>query len=680
MSKPVKRPSLLKRFVMRFQRQAAFSAFLPASRYDWQREVGDGWDSSVVSAPLGWLCRTFPESPLMAEQLRDGSWEMMDSHPAVDLLHRPNPFFSGELLWMATILSLYADGNAYWIKAQDAQLRTIELWWVPTALMEPKWPRDGGEFISHYEYKPDTNAIRLEVDQVVHFRMGIDPNNIRKGLSPLKAVLREIASDNEASNFAASLLRNMGVPGLIVSPDGDAVVEDDDLDDAKNALAEHFTGDRRGKPFVAGAPTKVQQFGFNPQQMDMRTLRRLPEERVTAAIGVPAIVAGLGAGLDRSTFANMAEAREMAYESTIIPLQRIVLADLNHQLMVDFEPDLNRVRLRFDLSDVRVLQEDENKKIERKLKELSGGAITVAEYRRETGRDAGPEHDVYLRPFSVVEVPVGGLPAVEPKSSAAPKRAARSATKATRAQQELMRELLRKEQHWAGVFTSELNQAFMLLGEDAEREYLELVGKSRKTAHEDEALADLITARMRNHDFNREALKGAFEGHYTRVMDDTVQTVNDVISLGVSLPDETARRIVAEGGKRVGLIDIDKSTRSAIFRSLEAGRAAGEGPREIARRIRDEVPAGRFTNAGPQYRSQLIARTETKYAQNVSAMEAYRESPVVTGLLAFDAQGSGDSDPECMSRDGMTFTFEEADVELATEHPNGTLSFAPVMG
>jgi hypothetical protein len=79
---------------------------------------------------------------------------------------------------------------------------------------------------------------------------------------------------------------------------------------------------------------------------------------VTAVLGIPAIVAGLGAGLDRSTFTNMAEAREAAYEAGLIPMQRILGEDIRFQLLADFGDDPFAFRFGFDLSKVRVLQED----------------------------------------------------------------------------------------------------------------------------------------------------------------------------------------------------------------------------------------------------------------------------------------------------------------------------------
>jgi HK97 family phage portal protein len=632
---------------------------------------------------------------------------MVDDHELTALIERPNQFWSGELLWQATVLSLALSGNGYWVKVTDRQLRVIELWWAPSSLIEPRWPLDGSEFISHYEYKPGTQTITLKPSEVVHFRWGVDPENQRLGLSPLASVLREVYSDIEAAAFSAALLRNMGVPGLIISPDGDAVIGDDDMAAAEAAMEEKFTGSRRGKPLIAGAPTKVQQFGFSPEQMDLRSLRRLPEERVSAVLGVPAIVAGLGAGLDRSTFANMAEAREMAYESCIIPVQRLMASDLKNQLLEDFESDLKAVRCRFDLTEVRVLQEDENKKTERKLKELNGGAITLAEYRRETGRDAEDSYDVFLRPFSLTEVPadqVGVVPEVSPPTSGAPPLPtgeerpeetedgeevfpdAKRGRKASQMQQRLMRELLKREQSLAGSFTAELVDEFVKLGDKCGDAAAQILKDHRpeefKDAEEDAALrglADRIATSAGVASFTRSNIEPALEVQYRRVADDTVATIRKHTDIPVDLPDEVARNIISLGGKRAGLIDVNNSTRTAIFRALRESRELGEGPAAAARRIRSHVPAGRFGNAGPQYRSQLIARTETKYAQNRSSIEAYKNSEAVRGLLAFDAQGSGESDPDCEARDGKVFTFEEAEVELLQEHPNGTLSFAPVV-
>jgi hypothetical protein len=227
-------------------------------------------------------------------------------------------------------------------------------------------------------------------------------------------VLREVFTDDEAANFTASLLRNMGVPGLMVSPDGDSSPSDEDVKATKAYLAEQFSGDGRGAALVMSGKTKVQQFGFSPEQLLLKELRRIPEERVTAVLGVPAIVAGLGAGLDRSTFSNFSEAREAAYEQTIIPTQKTLGEDIWFQLLPDFEAvdDLWGVRVGFDLANVRVLQPDQDKLATRLDIGIRGGWVKRSEGRRAMGHQVAADgsDDVYLIAMNTAEVPAGGGP------------------------------------------------------------------------------------------------------------------------------------------------------------------------------------------------------------------------------------------------------------------------------
>lgn len=696
----------LKSFSMRWGRGGSWRMSWGSGRRR-NEYKGRGDQASVVMAPLGWLCRTFPEAPMVVEQRKGREWEIDEEHELTALLQRPNPYYSGDLLWNVTIAELHLEGNAYWLKVRRNDLSVKELWWAPSALLEPAWPAGGAEFISHYVYKPDgIEEIRVERGDVVHFRLGVDSDNLRKGLSPLRSVLTEILGDEEAATWASAILRNMGVPGLLISPDGDYEIPDDDFEAIKEDMKSRFTGDRRGEPFVTSGRTKVEQFGFSPKEMDVRSLRRVPEERVSAVLGVPAIVAGLGAGLDRSTFANMAEAREMAYESAVIPLQRLCAAELSHQLLVDFVTDPAQWRVCADLSGVRVLQEDQNKITERKLKELTAGAITLGTYLRETGRESGAEHEVYLRAMSVVEVPAARLgvfcetcgssthsteqheerralappavPALPPASEDADPPTAPDPDgppkqkSASQAQNELMRLFMAQVETMADWVAPGIEGVFERLGDEAAAAFAQ-IGKSRKNdAHLTEMVLggiDLAAA--------EEGLAALLSAHYRRVSEATTTTFSEVFGIGVNLPDPVMRQIIADGGKRMGLIDIDRATREAIFRALSDGRTLGEGPDALARRIRNEVPAGRFPQAGSSYRSRLIARTETKWAQNVSAMAAYKEAGAER-LLAFDAQGRGEHDEECRARNGTEFTYEEAQLELASEHPNGTLSFAPV--
>lgn len=411
---------------------------LGRTRYDYAAQT-DPATNAIVTACVLWICRTFPEAPLQVLQDQpDDTQEPVKRHPLTEILKRPNDYYSGILLWYATLTDWLIYGNAYWVKVRAGAGRVVELWWVPQHMMQPRWPVDGSAFLSHYEYRPDgLNVVRVEVEDVVHFRYGIDPDNIRKGLSPLASLMRELFTDDEAANFTSSLLKNLGVPGVVLSPDEEMPIGSvgvDDLDRIKADFKARFGGDNRGEPMVMSGKTKVTVLSFNPQQMDLKALRRIPEERVSAIFGTPAIVVGLGAGLDRSTFANYAEAREAAYESNIIPTQALIAAELDTQLLPDFA-DQQTCQVGFDLSKVRVLQADQDKLHERVREDLKAGLLTRNRALQMIGEEAeGPDGEVLYIPNTVtvtdpaellippepVALPTGAAPDALPASAVPP--------------------------------------------------------------------------------------------------------------------------------------------------------------------------------------------------------------------------------------------------------------------
>jgi HK97 family phage portal protein len=267
---------------------------------------------------------------------------------------------------MATIVSWVVDGNAYWLKVRSAAGRVVQLWYVPHWMIEPIWPLDGSEYISYYQYRVGSQSVPIAPRDIVHFRYGLDPDNPRKGRSPLSAVLREVYTDEEAARFSASILKNLGLPGVILSPAKGAPAPrtgQTDLDAIKEKFRETFTGDNRGDVMVLGAPTDVQMFGFSPQQLDLSQLRNVPEERVTAALGIPAAVVGFGSGLQQTKVgATMESLRDQAWQSNLIPSQGILGGEVQTQLVPEFEADIELNEFGFDLSRVGVFQDAMSKK------------------------------------------------------------------------------------------------------------------------------------------------------------------------------------------------------------------------------------------------------------------------------------------------------------------------------
>ncbi|HEV8639458.1 MAG TPA: phage portal protein [Chloroflexota bacterium] len=406
----------LKKFTMSWGAGRSWSwVSLGRTRYDDAANV-DPAGNAAVQAVVLWVARAFPEAPLRVSR-RDakGNPTPLPDHPLVQLLASPNPYYSGVLLWMATLADWMLTGNAYWGKVRSGAGRPVELWWLPSRLVEPKSPDDGSAFLSHYEYRPDGRKapVRVEPHDLVHFRYGIDPADPRKGLSPLASLAREVFTDDEAANFSAAILKNLGVPGVVISPDSEIGATKDEAEKIKADFRARFGGDNRGDALVMTAKTRVQVLSFSPEQMNLKDLRRLPEERISAIFGIPAIVVGLGAGLDRSTFANYAEAREAAYESNVIPTQRLLAAEIAAQLLPEFG-DASRSVVDFDLTQVRVLQPDLDSLFKRLDVAVQGGWMFVNEARERVGLEPLPDGDVLYVKMANTPTPADQLVPAEP--------------------------------------------------------------------------------------------------------------------------------------------------------------------------------------------------------------------------------------------------------------------------
>ena len=400
---------------MRFMGGASYSVgiLLGRTRINYATEIGDPAKNPIVVAVVGWIARNFPEAPVRVRRLReDGTADTILPGPTgpgamLRLLERPNPYYSGVLQWIATVIDLKTRGDAYWVKIRNgpsATDRVLELWWVPWFMIRPYWEPGSGRFIDYYIYTVDGVGYRVETFNVVHFRDGIDPLNTRRGLSPLASLFREIFTDDEAANFTAVLLKNFAVPGVILAPANTGGVGPKAAPAAvKKTYMETFGGDERGNVMALSAPTDIKVLSWSPEQLNLKALRRIPEERISAVLGVPASVANLGAGLEQNAFTSYTEARRAAYQEAIVPTQRLAAAEIEVQLLPDWaDIEADPLDVDFDTSKASALQEALDAVWKRNESAATKGLITRATFKQATGQPVKPEDDVYIMPNNYV--------------------------------------------------------------------------------------------------------------------------------------------------------------------------------------------------------------------------------------------------------------------------------------
>lgn len=379
-------------------------------------ELGDGTGNSAVIACLNVLATAFAEpSLIVSSRNSEGDYERDMNHELAKLFRRPNPYMTQQLLANYIVTSLNANGDAFIYKNRNARGQVVELVPLMPHLVEAK----GNEntLITHFNYQPHggiqgEESVKIDKEDMIHLRQNVDPNNMRRGLAPLRGVLREIAGDEAAGQYTAALLHNMAVPGVILSPRDDQMggPTREEAEAIADMYKQKFGGKNRGAPMVLSGAMNVEIVSFSPDQMKLAELRRIPEERVSAVLGVPAVLAGLGAGLDSATYSNTKELREFFTESKMVPMWTMVAQELTHQLLrPEFSGNDNQY-CEFDIGNVRALADDKDNLYKRMNTAVQGGWVTIGEARKVVGLEADERHDVYLRPLNMIQVTEDGSP------------------------------------------------------------------------------------------------------------------------------------------------------------------------------------------------------------------------------------------------------------------------------
>lgn len=369
---------------------------LAGTNIDYAAEVGNPLQNSLIRAAVNWVGRTLPEAPARTVEPDENGKNVPVSEDALTpLLRRPNPYYSGSTLWKSFAASWKLDGNVYWYKVRNLRGKVFQLWPIPHFMITPRWPLgDDKVYISHYDYLVNGRIYQLDPRDVIHFRDGVDPENTRRGLSDLGALLREVFTDIGLTNYSAVTMKNFGLPSVVISPKEGTNQVNVNLKELTDMYVRRTTGDERTKPLAAPVGIEIHKLNFTPKELDLSALRDTPAERVAAVMGIPAIVLGFRVGLEHGTFSNYEQAAENAYETHNVPLWRYIAEELTVQLLPELDASPNR-SVEHDLSQVRALQDDQDSLFKRWGMAYQYGFVMRSESRAAAGLKSTPADDVY---------------------------------------------------------------------------------------------------------------------------------------------------------------------------------------------------------------------------------------------------------------------------------------------
>ena len=276
-----------------------------------------------------------------------------------------------------------------------------ELWYTPAGMVRPRWDERG---LQGYDYKRMENRWEeFDEDAFVQFRRRQQPGNPFLGVSPLAALGPEVWMEREAKRMSASVLKNLGILGLIVSLKDSQNVEQTDADVKafRDYLRAEYGGNRRGETMFANFPIDVHGLtASNPDMVHPKVIHDFVQEMVCAIYKIPAAVVQYGIGLEQTTEnATLMQYEKQAWETGMMPVGDQVAAQMSRQLLPAFNLDTSNYRLALDYSGVDVLQEKQTEMAERWTSLVSGGIAMRSEAREafglpveEIGQGIPPRH------------------------------------------------------------------------------------------------------------------------------------------------------------------------------------------------------------------------------------------------------------------------------------------------
>ena len=629
------------------------------SEIDFERE-GEPTGNSATTALQDAIARQLTEAPLVVTERPDPNKDdraVVAGHPALDALHNIESEYTLAGLLGATVADLLFHGEALWLKQgslPDAITNVEAVNWLPRSRSERASDEMGRTLGWRYHPGLPQQPRDYGRSQVIRIVGWWDFDNPYQARSPLRAASIDIASDNETRISYLQNQRSALGDGVIIRPDKDGVViDDDDAEELVDWITDSTGGDRKGEPLVSNQAVKIERADFSPREKRIDQMSILQETRMAASAGIPAPTVGLG-GANQLNYAVLYELTRFGYETRILSLQRIIAEAITEQLLWPHFPRARErdQRFEFDVGDVRVLRENENDKAMRVQADAQVGIITQQEARLERGYQPQPDDDdpgVYL----TQGVDVDGEPSVD-----APRQRTQSRLRARRVRAQTREEL-----------------------RDALRRAAERAGDAMLDAVSD-AVGDVQAGALASAEAAVAANTAPDAAAMAQGADDTLAAVTRPAAEAIA--DDTAGVVSRHGPlgsveatpaivERVGDGAAQRAVMYRDARIAQWGDIVQTGLRRdySIPQIMDGVPGDgyrglRATLGSEAYKGQTeaIAYTESAAAQAETATAMYREAGVEYVII-----GDGvDSDAPCAAADGQRWTLDEYEANQL-EHP-----------
>lgn len=665
------------------------AAPVPALR-NYQSYAAEGYGkNAVIFSCISTIATAAPSAQLEVQVRKGARMTPRRDNKLQELLDQPNEYMSQFAMIELLHTHLNIAGNAFLVRSPEGG-QNGSMWIVRPDRMHAV---PGRRELLGYVYVGEDGAKTPFLPQdVIHVKLPnpLDPyEGLGPGMPPLAAAATEGDVDNQATAMLRQFFENAAVPfGIFTSKN---ILDDGEVKRIRARLKEQIGGGAQKfwETLILDADASYQQMGITMQQMEFPDLRTITETRICAVFKVPAILVGVKAGLEHSTYSNYKEARADLWEDKILP-DNMRVADA---LTAAFRPLLPRGgRIGHDYSRVSALKEDRGEQFGRASSGFSGDLMTLNEARAEMGLEPLPGGDMRKSEMRG--------PSLLPQPDPLPPAATNGRTFGLQILTHAQRQKVGAEWHRSFDRTARSHElAFMKAAQQRfADEASKLVARARENRgmqRRDLAWNDIERAMFKFlEEDSQEAWSTTFQPLMTDLLLEQGENIADKWGLIWDVTSADARNFLESYTLRFA-DSLQASTKDALRGLLSQGQADGWSISKLT----DEIQA--IYDGWDKSRAEAIARTETIRSSNAGAEVAFAGAGVdqkewftaedemvcpFCGEMHEERKSTQSSyftvgDSMTVDVDGtqQTLKFDYEDVRYPPLHPNCRCTLLPVV-
>lgn len=556
-------------------------------------------------------------------EVKRGDRPVLD-HEFLKLIRRPNPDYSQFQFLELHFTFLKLMGESYWYVVRGKKSKKPkELYLLRPDLVQVVVDENSatGSVKGYVLIKPNGDKVPFDKDEILHFKMP-NPSNPYYGLGPVQAAKIYIETEKYASEWTRNSIFNSGRPSGVLNMKGK--IGEEEFKQLKRQFKEQYSGiNNAGKTLITRGADGIdfQKIGMELQEIALKELKDMTRDDIMMMFRVSKTLLGISEGV---TLNNARESRQMFRESIVMGEQDRMNDHLNAFLM----PSWND-------TDQLTYKTTTFKTIEQELAEDTQGHnkwLTTNDIRKRRGMKSLPGGDVIREPINLVpsltnepekpaesqDNPQDNQPGDNSNNQDDPEGdPAEDAKKGVKKKElrEQRAEIYKKQVFDIQIAWEKKYKSFMV-GEFNTQEK-EILAKNTKAA---------FGTWIFDVDASTQRIVGNLVPMGLELMEEAAQYALDIaddadrqFEITQAIKDYVQQRILK-------LADAtNDETIQAIEAAIAEGISQGESVAKLKKRIREI-----YDNA-TNVRAERIARTESLAASNEGTLEAYKQSPLVTG-------------------------------------------------